>query len=182
MINEVTARAQQITGLTNVDRDTDQMPSFDGTVRMTEINARDADQTQILDLNGSSHPVRVNLGKIFQAAPGLPKVNEYLLALQKWEGCVTKVGIDTFWATLSMVVGEGTDQDAEIYIEEVDLEDRALIQPGAVFYWTIGYLNRPSGRQRSSVIRFRRLPVWTRQDLATARTKALKFKKIFDAG
>jgi hypothetical protein len=181
MIEEVTARGQAIPGLTNVDRDIDQMPRFEGTVRTTEINAGDADQTLILDLNGSSHPVRVNLGTI-PATPALPKVHEYLLALQKWEGYVTEVGTDTFWARLSMVVGEGTDQDAEIYIEEVDLEDRALIKPGAVFYWTIGYLDRPSGRQRSSVLRFRRLPVWTRQDLIRARSKALKIKQIFDAG
>jgi hypothetical protein len=179
MIEEVTARTQSIPGLTNVNRDTDQMPRFEGTVRMMEINAGDDDQTQKLDLNGSSHPVRVNLGKI-HAAPALPKVREYLLALQKWEGYVTEVGRDTFWARLSMVVGEGVDQDAEIYIEEVDLEDRALIQPGAVFYWTIGYLDRPSGRQRSSVLRFRRLPVWTGRDLIKARSKALKFKQIFN--
>ena len=116
------------------------------------------------------------------ATPALPKVHEYLLALQKWEGYVTEIGTDTFWARLSMVVGEGSDQDAEIYIEEVDREDRALIQPGAVFYWTIGYLDRPSGRQRSSVLRFRRLPVWTRQDLVRARSKAQQIKQIFNAG
>ncbi len=181
IIKEITARGQAISGLTNVDRDTDPIPRFEGTVRMTEINAGDADQTLILDFNGSSHPVRVDLGMI-PATPALPKVHEYLLALQKWEGYVTEIGTDTFWARLSMVVGEGSDQDAEIYIEEVDREDRALIQPGAVFYWTIGYLDRPSGRQRSSVLRFRRLPVWTRQDLVRARSKAQQIKQIFNAG
>jgi hypothetical protein len=182
MIEQATTPIQRSPGLTNVDRGIEQMLTFEGTVPMTEINASDADQTQIVNLNGSSHPVRVNPGEIFHAFPLLPKVHEYLIALQKWEGCVTKVGTDTFWARLSTVVGEGPDQDAEIYIEEVDVEDQLLIQPGAVFYWTIGYLDRPSGRQRISVLRFRRLPAWTRQDLIRARSKALKLKQIFDAG
>ena len=53
IIEEITARGQAISGLTNVDRDTDPIPRFEGTVRMTEINAGDADQTLILDFNGS---------------------------------------------------------------------------------------------------------------------------------
>ena len=89
-----------------------------------------------------------------------------------------EVGPDTFLARLTRIVGEGPDQEAEIYLNEVEEEDHALIEPGAVFYWSIGYLDRPSGRIRASVVRFRRLPAWTRRQLEAARAEAAKLRDL----
>lgn len=140
----------------------------------------DADRTGMTTLNGSSEAVNIRLNHFLESAPRLPQAKEFFLPLQQWEGYVTQVGKDTFWASLSTIFGEGDDQEAEIYLEEVDLDDRALIKTGAVFYWTIGYLDRPSGRQRSSILRFRRLPVWTKHDFAKARSTAQAFKQLLN--
>ena len=176
----VTGPAEQMPNSTNAISDVEQIPRLEGRELIAEPNINDADRTLICELNGTSQAVRVKLNNFMQVVPRLPKILEFSLALQKWEGYVTEVCSDTFWARLSPIFGEGSDQDAEIYLEEVDLEDRTLIKPGAVFYWTIGYLNRPSGRQRSSVIRFRRLPVWSKQDLIKARATAQTFKQLFN--
>jgi hypothetical protein len=100
-------------------------------------------------------------------------------ALQKWEGYVLDVAADTFRAHLTPLRGEGREQVAEIYLTELDDDDRALVQPGAVFYWSIGYLDRPAGRLRASILRFRRLPGWTRQELARAQAEADRLRAIF---
>lgn len=112
--------------------------------------------------------------------PDPSPLREHLIALQKWEGYVTEVGNTTFWARIQVLLGEGGDQEAEIFIEEISLEDRALIEPGAVFYWTIGYLDKPSGRLRVSHIRFRRLPVWSEQEIEAAREGTIRLKNLLD--
>ena len=59
----------------------------------------------------------------------------------------------------------------------MDPEDLDLLEPGAVFYWNIGYRDRPSGRERISTIRFRRLPVWTADELKVADQEAARVRE-----
>jgi hypothetical protein len=183
MIEEVLAtRSQEMTFSGNPAQITwayaePRIPQEAGIVTRANV---DPDRTEITTLNGSSEAVNIKLNHLLESVPRLPQAKEFFLPIQKWEGCVTEVGKDTFWARLSTIFGEGDDQEAEIYLEEVDLEDRTLIKTGAVFYWTIGYLDRPSGRQRSSILRFRRLPVWTTQDLAKARSTGLAFRQLLN--
>jgi hypothetical protein len=106
--------------------------------------------------------------------PCLPPAREFFKALQKWEGYVLDVTEDSFRARLVTIEGEGPPQEVEIPLEELVPEDRKLVEPGAVFYWSIGYLDRPSGRLRTSLIRFRRLPAWSSRELEKARTEAEK--------
>lgn len=98
---------------------------------------------------------------------------------QKWVGYVIDVSNDSFLARLITLVGEGSEIEAEIYLEEVDERDHPLIQPGATFYWSIGY-NDTSGRQRVSEIRFRRLPPWTPKELESANAEAASIRALFD--
>jgi hypothetical protein len=109
-----------------------------------------------------------------------PKANEYFKTLQQWEGYVLGVSQDVFRARLIDVGGGQPDETAEVLIDEIEEEDRALIKTGAVFYWTIGYLDRPSGRIRASVIRFRRLPTWTDRELHEASALADRWRGILD--
>jgi hypothetical protein len=143
-----------------------------------------ASQTQTLDQSGTfsvnGGSARFILGT-FQSVLPLPRprpTRERFNAMQKWEGFVIEVKDDTFFARLTPIIGEGPDQEAEIYLSEVEPEDQPLIEPGAVFYWSIGYLDRPSGRLRASVIRFRRLPIWTERELEAARAEAVKLKSL----
>lgn len=97
------------------------------------------------------------------------------IPLQKWEGTVIEVSGDTFFAHLVDQSNVGPDEEAEFSLEEVTPEDKDLLEPGAVFYWNIGYLVGVSGqRTRCSDIRFRRLPVWRADELEQAKLEAKK--------
>jgi hypothetical protein len=88
------------------------------------------------------------------------------VSLQKWEGIVDTVLPQSFTARLMDKTNAGPDMEAEFDVEEIDYPDRSLIKPGAVFYWTLGYSDSPTGqRTRLSILRFRRLPVWRESDL-----------------
>jgi hypothetical protein len=73
---------------------------------------------------------------------------------QKWLGYVEDIGEETFTAHLTTLKGEGNEYTAEIYLEQLDPEDRELLQLGSYFYWSIGYLEAPS-RKHVSFIRLR---------------------------
>ena len=129
-------------------------------------------QEKSMSPDEGSGSVAMNLPSFVFRAPRLGSAKEHFNAFQKWVGVILSVDRDVFTARLTPVVGEGSDQEAEIYLNEVVEEDHNLIQPGAVFYWSIGYLDRPSGRLRASVIRFQRLPAFTDEDIEAARAKA----------
>jgi hypothetical protein len=100
------------------------------------------------------------------------------LSLQKWEGVVLEVRSDSFLTRLVDLTLPGPDEEAEFSLDEVSEEDRPLIRPGAIFYWNIGYHTSYSGqRTRTSLIRFRRLPAWTREELEAAKREAERLGK-----
>ena len=100
-------------------------------------------------------------------------LEDNFVSLQKWEGTVIEVMKDSFIARLQDLTQEGPDEEAEFSIEEVSEDDKHLVEPGAIFYWNIGYHDSRSGqRRRSSIIRFRRLPAWTKEDIETAKREA----------
>jgi len=138
------------------------------------------EQTESYYTNGDSSAAQLKLNDLLFTVPPESEIKEFFRAIQKWEGFVLDVGSDTFRARLVSIVGEGPDQEAEIYLEEVDPDDRPLLQPGAVFYWTIGYLDRPSGRLRAAILRFRRLPAWSETELNAARNEAKKLASLFE--
>lgn len=95
-------------------------------------------------------------------------------SLQKWEGYIIGINLDdkTFTARLIDLMNNENVEEAEFFIEEIEPEDRELIEIGAVFYWNIGYYEAPDGRHRTSLIRFRRLPGWREQDIQNAKKVA----------
>ncbi len=162
------------------------LPQLSGEELLSDPNRTFANQTETeyVAHNGTdpqkSSTLDIRSGKLILFPPPSRPTREHFRALQKWEGYVIEVGENTFLARLVPIRDEGADQDAEIYIEEVEEADRPLIEPGAVFYWSIGYLDKPSGRLRASIIRFRRLPAWTKRDLELARTEAVRLKALLD--
>lgn len=93
--------------------------------------------------------------------------------LQKWEGIVEEIDEDYFSARVTDRTDETEDEYVEFDLEEIDPEDKDLLQKGAIFYWSIGYYTSQIGQRfRASEIRFRRLPAWSRKDLEEARNKA----------
>lgn len=100
--------------------------------------------------------------------------------LQKWEGIVLDVLDDSFTARLIDLTQQGFDEEAEFALEEIDEGDKPLLQPGAIFYWNIGYSDSPSGRARVSIIRFRRLPIWRSEELERAKHDAERLSDLLE--
>lgn len=138
-------------------------------------------ESRIQDLYDELTKETVNLrgrgsSPIFYLKPRTHR-QDYFLTLQKWEGVVLEVREDFFLARLVDLTQQSPDEEAEFPIEEVSQEDLDLLQPGAVFYWNIGYLDKRSGqRTRASVIRFRRLPVWTQEEIESATREAKRIR------
>ncbi len=97
--------------------------------------------------------------------------------LQKWEGIVLDVSGNSFAARLIDLIGNEPDQEAEFPIRELSPRDRKRLIPGALFYWYIGYRDDLSGdRDRSSRLRFRRLPPPSEPEVERARQAAKKLR------
>jgi len=150
---------------------------FDGLVggRDDEDEATDAVSQR---LQGSS-PVRRRPRQPLVRPLLPPSPREFFRALESWEGVVLEVGQETFQARVLSKQG-GQEEEAEFPLEELDPEDLALLEPGAVFYWSIGYLERPTGRIKMSEIRLRRLPAWTPREIEEAEAVADELAALFD--
>ncbi len=99
------------------------------------------------------------------------------LASRKWEGAVISIEDETFHARLVDMSEQAEDEEAEFPISDVSDDDRALLQEGANFYFSVGYLVSESGsRQRCARMRFRRMPKWSPDEIieAHARAKGLR--------
>jgi hypothetical protein len=113
------------------------------------------------------------------------KYSERHEILMDWEGVVEEVGEDDFTARLMDRRGSSkVDTDSvEIPLTEVQLDDIALIQPGAIFYLTIYRSTSRAGQtRRTTSLYFRRLPSWTQSMLASAEERAQRWKKSFGVG
>jgi len=110
-----------------------------------------------------------------------PRVQkETFIPLQRWEGTVIECQEETFFARLTDLTTDGPAEEVELLLDDVPEEDRPLVEPGAVFYWAIGHLVKPSGeRPRISNLRFRRLPVWSASELDAARERAADVAEVF---
>jgi len=103
------------------------------------------------------------------------------IVFHHWECTVVSVGETSFAATLrSLRDPIDIDKEAEIPNDDIMPDDLELLQPGAVFYWTIGYDVSPGGtRKRSSQVKFRRLPAWTKKDIERVRAQASELFEMF---
>ncbi len=99
---------------------------------------------------------------------------EAIIPLQEWEGVVLQVSAETFVARVVDQTGDHPEEEIELPKDDLSPFEIDLLEEGAVFYWTIGYRQRlPRGqRERISRIRLRRLPAWSRAELAAARSRA----------
>lgn len=100
-----------------------------------------------------------------------PQAQDHFQVLASYEGEVLSVDETSFWARITDRAGQV--EEAQFPLAEVSRFDRELVQSGGIFYWYLGYHDSPSGqRRRQSVIRFRRLPSWTKAALQKAQAEA----------
>lgn len=104
--------------------------------------------------------------------------------LQQWEGEVsTEPRNGEFSAVLRDLTNRLLpEEQATFSVDQVPPPDRKLVVPGAVFYWSIGYEDSPTGTRRTvSLLRFRRLPAWTRGDMRRIAREVERLKRVFGA-
>jgi hypothetical protein len=101
---------------------------------------------------------------------------------QQFEGTVLTAGPEEFTARLHDRTTPGNpDEIATFLVAEVSDSDRSLLVPGAVFYWSMGYRIWSHGqRERASRLQFRRMPAWSRGELAAASAEADHWLALFD--
>jgi hypothetical protein len=137
----------------------------------------DLDGTRSIESRSRAIVDQINhaVGAAFPQA--LPSEAISLQALQEWEGYVTAIvtGKEIFTACLvDVTAGQGIEEEvADFPIADLSDDDRKLLAPGAVFRWVIGYQRSRGGtKRRVSHISFRRMPAWSRRDIAEAKERA----------
>jgi hypothetical protein len=98
------------------------------------------------------------------ASPNAPRRID---VLQQWEGVVSSIEGDTFWAEMSDLTDPDRPQEIiELPLTEISPSDMELFVAGAVFYWTIGYEQSATGQiRRVSELRAKRSPRWSQFDI-----------------
>ena len=77
---------------------------------------------------------------------------------------------------------DGPRLEATFSNEEISNSDKSLLRAGAVFYWIMGYKDWPTGqRSNEQLLRFRRLPLWSRRDLERLRARAAELRTFLQS-
>jgi hypothetical protein len=88
--------------------------------------------------------------------PPTPVATRSFIATGRWEGAVSE-RMDTYFVAEVVDLDNNERATVEFDLAELSPVDIELCEPGALFYWSIGYEIKDSGqRSRSSVIIFRR--------------------------
>jgi hypothetical protein len=113
----------------------------------------------------------------------LKSVREGALAsvIHIWEGTVVSVdvGAGVMDVRLDDRSGAVASHFAEISLEWVVDQDKELVEPGAIFYWTLYKEIKRGSISNAEEIRFRRLPNWTKVQLDNVTTEAANLAKKF---
>lgn len=113
------------------------------------------------------------VSKVVRDIRDAPKVPaSKLVPLAEWEGVVDAIDWEagTFegrlWDRASQDIPE---ERADFAIDDLSLDDAALLCEGAVFRWLIGKRESPHGSvERTSRIVFRRMPVFSQREIDRA--------------
>lgn len=90
--------------------------------------------------------------------PARSQTRARFVPLARWEGVVLEV-FGTYFSS-EVVRLDGDDRAyVEFDVNDISESDRPLCEPGALFYWSVGYDVKSHGsRARASLLAFRRLP------------------------
>lgn len=154
-----------------------------GIVRERELVRGDEPETGWSSLNGVETS-RVSKPRLVSPLIRLPAgtlPKERVRVLQQWEGVVTDVTNDSFFADLQDLSDSSQPLEVvEIPLEEVPEDDRPLLVEGAVFYWSIGHETSAGGQlRRMSEIRLRRMPRWTKRDIQKVTKRAEELFELY---
>jgi hypothetical protein len=100
---------------------------------------------------------------------------------QRWRGVIVSSNEEELTVQLEDITNpENPNELVVLSMDEIDLKDQSLIEPGALFDWYIGYRQgQKYSRERFSTIRFRRLPSWTATEIQDAEKLAEEYANFF---
>lgn len=136
-------------------------PIRGSNAEMPSISARyrKNDESPSLRANGPMAPTATQGDvKVLDPLPAAPVRTESasFVATSRWEGAVSEK-FATYFSAEVIDLASGESAYVEFNLSEVASSDRALCEPGSLFYWATGYRVEAGGqRARSSVIMFRR--------------------------
>ncbi len=111
--------------------------------------------------------------------PLLP-TGAHFIQLGAWRGKVIEVNRAEFRATLQDQVAEVPEEVGTFQVGELSEDDLPLVAPGAEFYWVVGYqVNSARQRIRTSVLRMRRLPTYSGEEVDRAQKWAESKSHLF---
>jgi hypothetical protein len=139
--------------------------------------AYDEAQNPVSAVEGGKVPDQIPL---VVPRPRFPDPDYRFQLLQQWECVVRSVSTREFVAVLYDLTDRCRAEEEAIFpLEEVPDSDRPFVEPGSVFYWSIGYRTSSTGQKdRISQIRFRRLPTWTASERRDAVKEAAEFEEL----
>lgn len=134
---------------------------------------------RLTDEGGGTNPRRDPAVDPVVVVRAVPPPRERFELLQQFEGTVMRIEGDEFQARYRDLTNP--DQpDETAWFQQADIADgdRALLVLGGVFYWSIGYSVVGGTKRRTSEVRFRRLPAWSRTELAAAHDLAARWDHL----
>jgi hypothetical protein len=137
---------------------------------------------QLLVAYENQAPVKVETGPKVLRLPGADGATGQSRLLQQWEGTIVEVSDTDFVA----VIRDKTDpsspeEEATFSFDQVSPADRQLAVSGGVFYWSIAYEDTITRTRKTvSIIRFRRLPAWSRRDIDRVDREARRLRALFE--
>jgi hypothetical protein len=118
-------------------------------------------------------PQSVGIGPVrFPSSRFRPAPRE--ITLQEWEGRVERLdGRFVIARLVDITAGETEEtEEVELPIDDVTEADQALLQPGAIFRWILGYSYVSGTKERFARVVVRRLPIWTEREMRAADQEA----------
>jgi len=150
--------------------------------RKTAVSDKGSSQSPTVNIVASSQMDIEDLirASVDEARKILPiPINSHFLPDIAWEGEVKEVFEDYFSARLVDTINPSNVELTQIYKTSVtDQYDLELVKPGAIFFWTIGHRVARHRVEHVSQIMFRRLPVWSGDEVDKAMKHAEESKEI----
>lgn len=138
------------------------------------------DPLEVLESPSEEASVEKDFAPLIRLSSGQTSPRQFRM-LQQWEGIISEVGSDSVWAELrDLTDGTKSPEVVELGLDEISEADRPLLEPGSVFYWSIGYEQTRGGqRRRISEVRVRRTPEWSQHAIDQLKRKAAEMLRQF---
>jgi len=112
--------------------------------------------------------------------PKIRRRSRTFKSTNKWEGYVVILHKYYFTARITDLTGNHPDEEVDILFKDISADERDLIVEGGIFDWHIGHELENGTVKTSSIIRFRRMPRWTKRDQQKAEHFKSEIENLFE--